>query len=464
MTESTTIEELRQLFETQQAAVSSDPVPALAVRLERIARVRSMIEAHLENFRAAVTRDFGSIHPSMVEMLDTYPVIDRIGYFERHLAEWMEPTQVGLGVEHGSSTAEVIRVPKGVNGNIAPWNFPIESALVMTVDMLSAGNTAIIKPSELAPATAQALEHAVSEFFEPEVMAVVQGDAGVAAAFSTMQWDHLTYTGSGRVGRLVAEAAARNLVPVTLELGGKNPALFGPDGVTAELVGRAIAFKALKAGQICTSPDYVLAPRGQIDKWIDLASTYWKNAYPVYVGHPDATGIINEAHYERVVGYIEEASERGVQIVNLNDDEPDPKRRQISLTLVVDPPNDLKCMTEETFGPVLPLVPYDSVDEAMARINAGPSPLGSYLASHDDALSTRFVSHVRSGGTGINTFGLQGGNAALPFGGFGASGTGCHSGYSGFVNYSHTKSVFRGSDDSFVHQVIAPPYEKDWQA
>ncbi|MEE9417513.1 MAG: aldehyde dehydrogenase family protein [Acidimicrobiales bacterium] len=463
MTDSVNTARLQQLFDQQRAAVRVDPVPALELRLDRIARIRQMIENHLENFRIAMTADFGSIHPSMVEMLDTFPVVDRTGYFETHLADWMQPTAVPLGPEHGSSTAEVVRVPKGVNGNIAPWNFPIESALVMTVDILAAGNTVIVKPSELAPATAQALEDAVADHFEPEVMAVVQGGVDVASAFSAMQWDHLTYTGSGRVGRLVMEAAARNLVPVTLELGGKNPALFAADGVTAELVGRMIAFKALKAGQICTSPDYALVPRERVEEWIDLASSYWQDAYPTYVGHRDATGIINDAHYRRVVGYIDEAREQGVRTVVLNDDVPDPELRHISLTLVVDPPADLACMTEETFGPVLPVVSYDSVDEAIDLINSGPSPLGSYLATYDDALADRFVSHVRSGGTGINTFGLQGGNAALPFGGFGASGHGCHSGYGGFINYSHTKSVFRGADDSFVHQVIMPPYDKAGQ-
>lgn len=451
---------LHDCFDAQRTAVSSDPNPPLAIRLDRIKRVAGMLDSHADDVSDAVRADFGSLHPAMVVMLDTLPVTDRAAYFAEHLESWLEPRPIKLGAEHGSSSAEIIRVPKGVNGNIAPWNFPIESALVMTIDMLAAGNTVIVKPSELAPATAELLATIVPQHFAPDEFAIVQGGAEVAQAFAAMPWDHLTYTGGGRVGRLVAEAAARNLVPLTLELGGKNPAVFAPDAVDDALVGRFLSFRALKAGQICTSPDYALVHRGQVDAWVEIAVSWWTERYPFHVGHPDATAIINDHHYHRVEGYVAEARARNVRVVGLNADEPDPATRQFPLTLIVDPPEDLACMAEEMFGPVVPVVPYDSIDEALARINRGPAPLGAYLASRDDALAARFVATVRSGGTGINTFGLQGGNSALPFGGFGASGNGCHSGYEGFCNYSHTKSVFRGSDDSFVHQVIEPPYER----
>jgi coniferyl-aldehyde dehydrogenase len=452
------IAELERAFERQKAAL--DPYPSLAQRLDRIGRVRSLVTGGEDRIRVAMQADFGSLHPSMVVMLDTLPVIDRVGHFEAKLAEWMEPEDVALGEVHGSSTGQIVRVPKGVMGNIAPWNFPIESALVMAVDMLAAGNTVVIKPSELAPATSAALAGLVAEYFGPEELAVVEGGVDVASAFAAMHWDHLTYTGGGRVGRLVAQAAAANLVPVTLELGGKNPAVFTADSVTEASIARFLSFRSLKAGQICTSPDYALVPRAQVGEWVEIASAVWRGWYPRWVGHPDITGIINAHHVARLLGYLDEARARGVEVVGLNDDVPDVDGRHLPMTLVVDPPADLACMTDEVFGPITPVVPYDSVEEAFARINAGPSPLGAYLATGDMALADRFVTAVRSGGIGINTFGLQGGHAALPFGGFGASGTGCHSGHAGFLNYSHTKSVFRGADDSFVHQVIIPPFEK----
>lgn len=456
----TTTDVLEQAFHRQQAAFAADPYPTLAIRLDRIGRLRQLVTEGDDRIRVAMQADFGSLHPAMVVMLDTLPVIDRVAHFETQLEGWLQPEDVPLGDLHGSSTGQIVRVPKGVMGNIAPWNFPIESALVMAVDMLAAGNRVIIKPSELAPATSTVLAALVGEYCSPEELTVVEGGVEMAEAFARMPWDHLTYTGGGRVGRLVAQAAAANLVPVTLELGGKNPALFAADSVNETMVARFLSFRSLKAGQICTSPDYVLVPRDQLGEWVALAQQVWRGWYPRWVGHADITGIINERHVARLMGYLDEARSRGVTVVGLNDDQPDVDARQLPMTLVVDPPAELACMTDEVFGPIVPVVPYDSLDEAFARINAGPAPLGAYLAARDEALADQFVLRVRSGGTGINTFGLQGGHPALPFGGVGASGHGCHSGHGGFLNYSHTKSVFRGADDSFVHQVILPPFEK----
>ena len=453
-TDAEQIQKLHHVFDAQKASVARNPVPSLEERVERLSRLREMLLAHRQTFRDSMVVDFAVIHPRLVDMMDTGPVLARIDYFEAHLAEWMAPRKIAPGPEHGSSTAEILQLPKGVNGNISPWNFPIESALVMVVDMLAAGNTVIVKPSELAPATAQALEDAVAEFFDPEVLTVVQGGLELSSTFAAMQWDHLTFTGSPRVGRIVAEAAAKNLVPVTLELGGKNPAVFAADGVTSKLVDLFLTFRTMKAGQVCTSPEYAMVPRDQLEKWIAIATEIWRETYPTHVGHPFATGIINQTHYERILGYLDEARERGVRIVELNEDKPDPVHRQIPMTLVIDPPEDLGCMTDEIFGPVIPVIPFDSIDGAISRINAGPSPLASYLATHDKDLARRFASTVRSGGTAVNNFGIQGGHVALPFGGFGGSGHGCHSGREGFLGYTHTKSVFYGAEDSFVHQVI----------
>jgi len=450
------IEILEDRFAAQRAAVARNPMPSLEQRQERLTRLRDMVLANRQVFRDSLANDFGAIHPRVVDMMDTGPVIARVDHFAANLETWMQPRSVAPGPEHGSSTAEILHVPKGVNGNISPWNFPVESALVMCTDMLAAGNTVMVKPSELAPATAHALDEAVAQHFAPEVLAVVQGGPELAQAFASMPWDHLTFTGSPRVGQLVMEAAARNLVPVTLELGGKNPALFAPDGVTESLIHLFLTFRTLKAGQVCTSPDYALVPRERLEDWVATAGEIWRRTYPAYVGHPFATGIINNAHYQRIVGYVEEARDRGVRVVSLGKDEPNPTRRQIPTLLVIDPPEDLGCMTEEIFGPVVPVVLYDTVDEAIERINRGPSPLASYVATHDADLARRFVTTVRSGGAAVNSFGIQGGHVALPFGGFGRSGHGCHSGYEGFLNYSHTKSVFYGANDSFVHKVLEP--------
>lgn len=429
----------------------------LAARLERVARLRQMMINRRDAFRSALAEDFGSHHPWLTDLMETGPVLGRANHFLANLPQWLAEQRVDLGPEHGSSHGEILLLPKGVMGNIAPWNFAIESALVMCVDMLAAGNRVIIKPSELAPATAQAVSEAVAAHFEPDLLTVVQGGTEIAQEFASLPWDHLTFTGSPRVGRLVAQAAARNMVPVTLELGGKNPALFAADGITEELVRLFLSFRTLKSGQVCTSPDHILVPRAQADDWISLAKSVWQAAYPAYVGTDQCIGIINDAHFTRLSDYVDEARSRGVRVEALNGDVPDPARRHFPPMLIVDPPTDLGCMNDEVFGPVIPVVPYDSIEGAFAHINTGETPLGAYIATHDKALAERFIREVRSGGAAVNNFGLQGGHVALPFGGLGNSGQGCHSSWHGLLNYSHVKSVFWGSADNIVHKVLEPP-------
>jgi coniferyl-aldehyde dehydrogenase len=256
----------------------------------------------------------------------------------------------------------------------------------------------IVKAAELAPATARVLREAVGAHFAEDVLAVVSGGADLGAYFASLPWDHLTYTGGGRVGRLVMQAAAANLTPVTLELGGKNPTVFAADGFEDTLIERFLYFRVFKGGQVCTSPDYVLVPQGRIDEWVDAARRCWTALYPSYVNHADATGAINRAHYDRVLGLVAEARARGVKVVSLNGDEPDPARRVIPMYVVIDPPDDLACMQDEVFGPVTPVKSYTSLDAAIARINAGPAPLASYVVTRDEAFAARIVNEVRSGG------------------------------------------------------------------
>lgn len=452
------ITRLNELFALQKRALVDKSIPSLAERLSRLKRLKHMLVENRERFRKALAADFGNHHPWMSDMLEGGAVLGRIRAFEAELPKWLERRPVQLEEAHGASHAEIMIVPKGVNGIIAPWNFPIECALGMLTDIFAAGNSAIIKPSELAPACAKALEEAVDEAFPSEVLAAVLGGPEFSHKFASMPWDHLTYTGSTRVGRLVAEAAARNLTPVTLELGGKNPALFAADAIDEQMIATFLSFRALKAGQVCTSPDYVLVPHDKVEQWVETACKEWRKAYPKYVGHADATGIINERHYARIMNIIDEARERGARVVTMNGDKPDPNLRQIPMTLIVNPPADLICMQEEIFGPVTPVVPFKTLDEAIARINAGPSPLGAYIATRDEAAGRRFAASVRCGGASVNTFGLQGNHPALPFGGFGASGHGCHSSEAGFLNYSHRKSVFYGAADSPVHQTLKMPF------
>ena len=345
-----------------------------------------MMIAFREPMREALTSDFDSHHPLVTDLFESGAIIARGRYIQTQLEQWMKPETRELNpMVHGSSTARVIRQPKGVIGNISPWNFPIECALVM-------------------------------------------------------------------------EAAAKNLTSVTLEMGGKNPTIFAGDRLEQGLIERFLYFRVFKGGQVCTSPDYVLVPDGRLDEWVDMAKTAWSGLYPDYVGHPDATGAINEHHFNRVMGYVDEARARGVEVISLNGDKPDTERRQIPMYVVIDPPEDLKCMQEEIFGPVTAVKTYTDIDDVIAYINARPKPLACYLVTRSDDVAEQVSTQVSSGGMGVNVFGFQAAEPTLPFGGTGPSGIGCHSGFEGFVNYSHTKSVFNCADDNPLMYAIRPPY------
>ena len=455
----TSTKELDRLFAAQKAAFAKDRAPSLEQRLDRLKALDNAMIEFREQFRAAVSTDFCSHHPLVTDLFESGAVVSRSRYIQSQLEAWMKPVKRELNPHvHGTSTAQVVRQPKGVVGNIAPWNFPIECALIMVADMLAAGNRVIVKTSELAPATAEVVRESIAKHFPEDVLTVVCGGVQLAQYFASLPWAHLTYTGSTRVGRLVMQAAAKNLTPVTLEMGGKNPTVFAEDGFEDVLIERFLFCRVFKGGQVCTSPDYALVPEHRLDEWIEKVKALWTKMYPKYVGHPEATGAINEAHYNRVLGLVKEAEDAGVSVISLNGDKPDPALREIPMYVVVKPPERLTCMQEEVFGPVTPVVTYRTMDDAIDRINAGPTPLAAYLVTRDDALAQRFTEQVLSGGTGINVFGFQAADPALPFGGVGPSGIGCHSGLEGFLNYSHTKSVFKCEDDNVLMMAIRPPF------
>jgi coniferyl-aldehyde dehydrogenase len=461
----TTKTELDAIFAKQKAAFAKDRNPSLESRIERLKTLDRMLIEFREPIREALSADFLTHHPLVTDLFESGAIIARSRTIQAFLASWMAPDTRELNpLAHGSSKAEVIRQPKGVLGNIAPWNFPVECALIMVADMLAAGNRVIVKSAELAPATAKVLKDAVAAHFPEDLLAVVNGGTELAAYFASLPWDHLTYTGGSRVGRLVMQAAAPNLTPVTLELGGKNPTVFAGDGIEAALIERFLYFRVFKGGQVCTSPDYVLVPEDKLDTWLNLAKQAWTGLYSNYVDHPDATGAINQAHYDRVMALVTEARERGVNVISLNGDKPNVAKRVIPMYVVVNPPDDLQCMQEEIFGPVTPVKTYRTLDEAITRINAGPSPLASYIVTRNEKLGARFAREVLSGGTGVNVFGFQAADPSLPFGGIGKSGMGCHSGREGFLNYSHTKAVFNCADDDGLALAIRPPYAAMAQA
>lgn len=456
----TTKEELHRLFEAQKRAFLANSMPSLDERLDRLRRLEAAMVENRKTFQETLNADFGQHPPLVTDLFETGGVIGRSRYVQAMLGEWMKDSPRELDpAAHGSSTAKVIRQPKGVIGNLAPWNFPIECALVMVNDMMGAGNRVIVKASRQTPATSELMQSVIASRFDETELAVVLAESiDFSEYFCTLPWNHLTYTGGGEIGKNVLRHAAENLTQVTLELGGKNPTLFTEEGVSEMLVERFLYNRVFKGGQVCTSPDYALVPRGRLAEWVGLAKSAWTAMYPRYVGHPDATGTINRRHYDRLIGYLDEARQAGCEVISLNCDEPNPDTLQIPMYIVVDPHEELEVMREEMFGPITAVKPYDTFDEAIAYINGRDRPLAAYFVGRERGLIEQFQTRVVAGGIGVNVFGLQGAHPALPFGGIGASGMGCHSGFEGFLTFTHNKSVFECADDSVLMASLKGPY------
>jgi coniferyl-aldehyde dehydrogenase len=358
----------------------------------------------------------------------------------------------------GSGRAYVQPQPKGVIGNIVPWNFPFDLSVGPLVEMLAAGNRVVIKPSEYTPACAALLQQMIRATFDPDRADVVVGGLDLAREFTRVRWDHLLYTGSPAIGREIAKAAAEQLVPVTLELGGKCPAILTADSIDAESVKQVLGTKALKNGQMCISVDYCLVPRDQLERFAELAADHARESMPGYAGSESCTGIISARHLERIEKLLGEARDAGADVRPLEEaGDPDADARQLPLSLVLDPADELALMQEEIFGPVLPLVPYDSVDEAVDRINRGERPLALYVFTKDSTVSDDLLRRTTSGGACVNCAAVHGALPSLPFGGIGQSGSGRHHGVEGFREFSNLRSVFvRGEGDMI--EAFAPPY------
>lgn len=449
---------LHERFAAQKRAFLADPYPSLETRRANLAKILEMMPAYADRIVAAMSTDFGS-HPAAASlMVEVGGGIGRAQHALDHLKRYMAPDAREVDpAAFGSATAAIRYQPKGVIGNIVPWNFPFDLSIGPLADMLAAGNRVIIKPSEYTPACGALMAEMIAATFPADLVTVVEGGLSLARAFCDLRWDHLLYTGSPAVGREVAVAAARNLVPVTLELGGKCPAILTPGATRAESVADVIGTKLIKNGQMCISVDYALVPRGDVDRFVALATEQVRRAVPAYSRSDDCTGIISLRHLDRIAAMIDEARAAGARIV-----EPeaggaiDRETRRMPLTLVIDPPADTAVMREEIFGPILPVVPYDSVEDAIAFVNAGERPLGLYVFGDEDT-AAQVVERTSSGGAAINCCAMQGALTTMGFGGVGNSGTGRHHGIEGFREFSNPRGVFvRGTGDAIA--AFYPPY------
>lgn len=455
------IADLHRAFDRQRAAFAADRDPSLAERRARIEAVMGMMGANRERISAALTADFGNHPIGAAELIEVLGVLGRAKYVQEHLEEWMAPSMRETDPALlGTATASVRYQPKGVIGNIAPWNFPFDIGIGPMIEMLAAGNRVILKPSDYTPACGALLAEIVAAAFDPAIVHVANGGIKLARAFAALPWDHLLYTGSPGVGREVMAAAAANLTPVTLELGGKCPAILTPGSVTADAVKSIVGTKTIKNGQMCVSVDYCLVPRADLETFVDLARAHMAATAPNYSRSQNCTGIVSLRHLDRLEAMLDEAGRRQTRIVPLEDDAVvDRATRRMPISLVIDPAADLALMTEEIFGPILPVLPYDDLDVAIALINASDRPLGLYVFGDDPATIEHVLATTMSGGACVNACALQGALPSLGFGGSGTSGMGRHHGIEGFREFSNQRGVVVLGTGGMIDAFYAP-YEK----
>jgi coniferyl-aldehyde dehydrogenase len=446
---------LTTLLARQQAAHRREMSPPLATRLDRLARLETMLVAHQDAFARAIDADFGRRDAIVTGLTETMTVRAALRHARRHLKSWMKPERVDVSWAFQPGRARIHRQPLGVVGIVAPWNYPLQLLLSPLVGALGAGNRAMLKPSEFTPVFGAALARAVADMFRDDEVAVVTGGADVAAAFTALPFDHLIFTGSTGVGRKVAEVAGRNLTPVTLELGGKSPAIIDASANIARTAKRLAWGKLLNSGQTCVAPDYVLTPRARLGETVEALKAAMMRQYPSFSQNPDYTSIITPAHYERLKQLAGEAQQKGADVIWLG--EPDDAKRILPPALILNATPDMAVMREEIFGPLLPILPYDRVEDAISQVNDGDRPLALYWFGEEARIRDQVLANTISGGVTVNDVILHLAQDGLPFGGVGASGHGHYHGEHGFRALSKEKPVFIQSRFG-AGGLLYPPY------
>ncbi|WP_395648178.1 coniferyl aldehyde dehydrogenase [Terricaulis sp.] len=454
---------MAQLLDIQKRANLRKGPPDARLRKDRLARCVTLLKTHKDELIAALDSDFGARSKDMSALTDIVAAISPCTSAIAQLDKWMKPqkrkvTPAALGVL--GAKAEVRYQPKGVVGVMTPWNFPVQLSFDAIAGALAAGNRVMLKPSELTPETSALMARLIDLYFDEDEIAVVLGGADVGAAFSELPFDHLIYTGSTNVGRHVMAAAARNLVPVTLELGGKCPVVVGRSADLAKTAARVMAGKTMNAGQICLAPDYIIAPKENREAFVNEATAAVTKMFPNIKSNPDYTAIVSQRHYDRVKGLIDDARAKGAKVVEINpgnEDFSQQEHRKIPPTLILDATDEMSVMQEEIFGPVLPVRTYESFDSTIAEVNARPRPLGLYYFGDDSAESDALLERTHSGGVTINDVIFHISMDDLPFGGVGPSGMGAYHGERGFKEFSHEKAVYRQTASELI-AMFRPPY------
>ncbi|MFT6771754.1 coniferyl aldehyde dehydrogenase [Congregibacter sp.] len=456
---------MQAALDTQRDAYLKEGMVTASTRIDRIDRAIDALVRHSETISQAMNEDFGCRPRQVNLMTDVSGSIGCLKHCRQHLKSWMKtekrPSMFPLNLLGSRSTLEY--QPKGVVGLLSPWNFPLGMAFEPLAGVFAAGNRAMIKPSEFTPATSSVMAELVTEAFDPAELTVFTGGPEVGQAFSSLPFDHLIFTGATSIARHVMGAAARNLVPVTLELGGKSPVVVSRDVDLSQAVQRIMVGKLLNSGQACITPDYVLVPEESLEEVIRLATTAVNEMYPSLLSNDQYTAVVNDRHYQRLTAYVADAQERGIRVITINPANEDfdaDDGHKIPPTLIVNPGDDALCMQDEIFGPVLPIKTYENFDETLAYINSKPRPLAAYYFGNDGAEEQRFLTGTTSGGVSINDVMFHMLQKDLPFGGIGPSGMGAYHGAEGFKTFSHAKAVYRQTKRFNVAKLagLLPPY------
>ena len=452
---------LERTFEQQRKAFAAEMNPSRRTRERRLHAVERLLRENVEPIAAAIREDFGNRPTQETRLLEIFPTLEQIKYARRNLSGWMRDERRKVSKWFLPGRARVIHQPLGVVGIIAPWNYPVLLAIAPMAGALAAGNRVMVKMSEFTPRTSALLAVLVGKYLSADEVAVVEGDAGIGHAFASLPFDHLLFTGSTQVGRAVMRAAANNLTPVTLELGGKSPAIVGPGYSIEKAAERIMIGKCANAGQTCIAPDYVLVSAGKEDAFIRAARSVVDACYPNMAHTHDYTSIVNRRHFQRLTAYLDEAGTQGAKLVCLSSSMPGPdaQTRRMPPFAVTGAADDLAIMREEIFGPLLPIVPYHGIDAAVAYVNERPRPLALYYFDQDAKRIERVLRHTIAGGVTINDTLLHIAQDDLPFGGVGPSGMGHYHGREGFDTFSKKKAVFLQSRVNSIG-LLKPPYGK----
>jgi len=449
-------DQVERIFALQRQAFAANPMPVAAQRRQWLDSLRQLLSDERQALIDAISADFSHRSADETLLAELMPSLHNIHYARRHLNKWMRPSRRGVGMAFQPASAKVIYQPLGVVGVIVPWNYPLYLAIGPLVGALAAGNRVMLKLSESTPATGELLKRLFARVFPEDLVAVVLGEAEVGVAFSRLPFDHLLFTGATSVGRHVMRAAAENLTPVTLELGGKSPAIVSSDVPIRDAAERIAFGKTLNAGQTCVAPDYVLVPKNRVDEFVEAYRKAVTGFYPTLLDNPDYTAIINPRHVARLNSYLADATSKGAQVISLYKEAQD---RRLPFSLLLNVSDDMLVMQDEIFGPLLPIVPYERIEQAFAYINQRPRPLALYYFGYNKAEQNRVLEQTHSGGVCLNDTLLHVAQDDLPFGGIGPSGMGHYHGHEGFLTFSKAKGVFIKQRFNAA-RLIYPPYGK----